>query len=177
MDNGGPDDRLVARRAEMYRLYIGGMPQAQLAERFSVSRGTVSNDLAEHRKTIPPATAEAIRKDHIEQIERIKRTLIELVEMEGAPVTSGKDGLPVMDPVTCAPVRDYSLRVQASRELLKLLEREAKQLGSDAAAKVEHSGQVEVVDSVNAELARLADSIGLQGPVQPEISAAESRTQ
>lgn len=171
-------EEVAARRAEMYRRYIEeGLTQAQLAAEYGLNRTTVWTDLSEARKAIPQPTRESIRADHIEQLERIRKSMLELVEMEGVPVTAGKDGRVVLDPVTCAPVRDYSARIAASRELIKVIERQAKQLGSDAPTQVEHSGTVEVVDSVNAELQKLADQLGLHTAVNPEISAAADLTE
>lgn len=166
-------DKIAARRAEMYERYIAGWTQARLAEHYGLSRMTVHRDLNKHRETIPRATREEIRQNHQDQLERIKDSLAELVEMAGTPVTAGKDGAVVFDPETCAPVRDYSLRIQAQRELRAVIEREAKMFGVDEATKVEHSGQVEVVDSVAAELQRLSDQLGIQMPIPEASSSAE----
>lgn len=173
----GASEHVAARRAEMYELYLGGRTQQDLANQFGISRQTVSADLAAHRASLPLPSVDDIRKNHADLLERMRKSMIELVEKEGAPITAGKDGTVVFDPVTCAPVRDYSLRVQAQRELLKIIEREAKQFGSDAAAKVEVSGEVAVVDSVNAELSKLAEQLGLQTPTVPGISAADGLTE
>lgn len=175
----GKDNATVAaRRAEMYDLYLNhGWTQAQLASFYRLSRATVSNDLAAYRASIPEPSREDMRRQHLDELERIRKSMLDLVEREGAPVTAGKDGVVVVDPETRAVVRDYSLRIQASRELLRVIERQAKQFGTDAPTQVEHSGQVEVVDSVNAELGKLAESLGLQTPVDTASNAAEDVTQ
>jgi hypothetical protein len=163
--------------AELYDLHLNhGWTQTRLAGFYVLDRRTVSRLLAEYRESIPEPSRVEMRKQHLDELERIRLKMMELVEMEGAPVTAGKDGNVVHDPGTKAVVRDYSLRIAATRELLKVIERQAKQFGVDAPTQVEHTGTVEVVDSVNAELAKLAKAIGLNGPVDQEISAAAGIT-
>lgn len=164
------NERLTARRLEAYELYISGWTQAKIAAKFGVDQSTISDDLKLYRASLPQVDRDAIRKDHLEQLQRIRRSMIELTEMAGAPVTAGKDGDVVHDPDTGAVVRDFALRIQASKLALQVIEREAKQLGSDAPAKVEVSGELEVVDSIDAKLARLAEQLGLNDAVAGDLS-------
>jgi hypothetical protein len=167
------EERLAGRRAESYELYLSGHTQAEIARRMGVHQTTTSDDLRVHRQSIPQVDRDAIRKDHLEQLQRIRRSMIELTEMAGAPVTAGKDGFVVKDPDTGAVVRDFALRIQASKLALQVIEREAKQLGSDADTKVVVSGEIEVVDSIDAKLARLAEQLGLNDPVAGDLSSSE----
>ena len=168
------EERLAGRRAESYRLYISGWTQTKIAARFEIDQSTTSEDLRIYRLSLPPADRDAIRKDHLAQLHAIRASMAELVAKEGAPVTAGKDGDIVRDPDTSQVVRDYSLRIAATDRLLKVLEREAKQLGLDEASKVEVSGQLTVVDSIDAKIAALAESLGLNDPALPSTSNADA---
>jgi hypothetical protein len=167
-------ERLAARRLEAYELYISGWTQAKIAKRFEVDQSTISDDLKLYRASIPQVDRDAIRKDHLEQLQRIRHSMNELVEMAGAPVTAGKDGDVVRDPDTGAVVRDFALRIQASKLALAVIEREAKQLGSDADTKIAVSGEVRVVGSVDAELEDLAAQLGLNDDALPSTSNADA---
>lgn len=155
------DDRLQARRAEAWTLYCRGWTQRQLSERYGVTQSAISHDLKTYRESMPPVDREEMRRMHLDGTARIKRALHEIAERTPAPMVAGKDGLPVTDPVTGEYVRDYSARMAAYDRLLKVQEREAKLMGLDAAAKVEHSGEVAVVGSIEQEIARLAAQLGV----------------
>jgi hypothetical protein len=156
--------RLADRRAEAYRLHCQGWTQAKIGLALGVSREVVSVDLRIHRSTIPPEDLARVRQDHIRQLAQLRESMYELSQMDGAPVTSGKDGDVVRDPDTNQVVRDYSLRVAATKETRALIEREAKLLGVDATSKVEVSGEIAVAGSIEQELAKLAASLGLNDP-------------
>jgi len=176
-DSTGADlkvERLVRMRAEMYTLWCQGWTQEKIGERYSMPRSTVADHLRTYRKTIPPADREATRQDHARLLQVLKESMADLVKKDGTPVTAGKDGRVVTDPISGAVVRDYSLRIAAGRELRALIEREAKALGTDAAAKVEHSGTIAVEGTVEAEIARLSAELGLAADSQVAIPAASS---
>lgn len=170
-------ERLNRLRAEMYTLWCQGWTYEKIGEKFSMPRSTVGDHVLAYRKTIPPADREATRQDHARLLQILKESMADLVKKDGAPVTAGKDGDVVRDPSTGAVVRDYSLRIAAGRELRALIEREAKALGTDAAAKVEHTGTIEVQGTVEAEIARLAAELGLATDAQTPIAGASSHAQ
>jgi hypothetical protein len=162
--------RLGERRAEAYRMWITGKTQTFIAAHFGIDQSVVSDDLKRFRDSIPEADRDQARKDQLSRLQGLRDSLYELATKDGAPVTSGKDGLVVLDPATREVVRDYSLRVQATREISKLDEREAKLLGLNAADKVELSGSIAIVGSVEQELQKLADELGLNDPSAPAVS-------
>lgn len=164
---------LAARQAESWDLYVKGWTQAEIGAKFDLDQSVVSRDLAEYRKSIPSQTREQLIEKHQAGLAWATKRLRELHELEAPPITAGKDGDVVIDPETGAIVRDYGLQRQTALDLVRLQEREAKLAGLDAAAKVEHSGEVAIVDSVNAELARLAESLGIQDTVAGASSLAE----
>jgi hypothetical protein len=166
--------RLATRRAEAYRLHCQGWTQEKIAQHQGIDQTTVSTDLAKHRSTIPPEDLAKVRQDHIRQLAMLRESMYELSQMDGAPVTSGKEGLVVYDPTTGAVVRDYSLRIAAVKETRFLIEREAKQLGVDASAKVELSGEVATTGSVEQQLAEMVKALGLGPAGMPIASDSQS---
>lgn len=172
--------QLAERQAESWDLYVKGWTQAEIGEKFGLTQATVSLYLTAYRKSIPSQTREQLIEKHQAGLAWATKRLRELHELEAPPITAGKDGEIVRDPTRIDPttgsatiVRDYSLQRQTALDLVRLQEREAKLAGLDAAAKVEHSGEVAIVDSVNAELARLADQLGIGGPVEVATSNAD----
>lgn len=163
--------RLGERRAEAYRMWITGKTQAFIADHFGIDQTTVSLDLKAYRDSIPAEDRDQMRRDQVQRLQGLRESMYELATKDGTPVTAGKDGYIVNDPITGAVVRDYSLRVQATREISKLDEREAKLLGLNAADKVELSGSVAIVGSVEQELQKLAEELGLNDPPAPTVSS------
>lgn len=153
--------RLTIRRAGEYAKWIQGWTQQRIAEHYGISQTTVSEDLRLHRQSITPQTREEMQADHLKELRWLREQMAELIRKEGAPVTAGKDGDIVKDPETGDVVRDFGLRLSATDRWIKIIEREAKQLGTDAAAKVEHSGEVALVGSIAEETAKLEAALGL----------------
>lgn len=169
------ESRLVGRRAKAYALHVMGWTQRQIGDELGLSQQSVSEDIREHRATLGPADVVKVRQEHLSELAMLRKSMFELATKEGAPVTAGKDGTIVFDPETREVIRDYSLRVNATVQLLKIMEREAKQLGTDAASKVEHSGEIAVVGSIEQEIAALAGQLGIQeGTTEPSPFAADS---
>lgn len=163
--------RLAERRAQAWELYVGGKTQYQIADQFGLDQSTVSDDLRIHADSMTPQSRDTAVKRHEETIAWAVDQLRELAKMEGAPVTAGKDGNVVRDPERIDPVtgrhavvRDYTGRFTAIRELRGYLDREAKLLGLNAADKVEVSGAVTVEGSVDAEIRKLTEQLGIQDP-------------
>lgn len=157
---------------EMWELYVRGFTQQKIADQYGMTQQAVSDRLRVYRVSIPDEELDQKRRQHLDQAAAWAHGLLLLAEKEGAPVTSGKDGLVVVDPETGEIVRDYSLRIQAGREARAWQEREAKLLGLDKPTKVAVSGTVEVVDSVDAEIRRLSEELELG--VAPERTEAET---
>ncbi len=154
-DHQGIAQGLTEREAEIYRLtVVNRLAQSEIAARLNISQPRVSQILADARRKLPPPDLSAIRDEALElQLDVIRRAYL-LAEMNGAPVTAGKDGEIVVDPETGEVVRDYALRTQALALALKADAERRKLLGLDAASKVEHSGAVryEVVGVDPADL-------------------------
>lgn len=139
------------RNAEIIRLYARGRTQTMIADQFGISQQTVSEIVQRHRvKQGPIDKAEEITRQ-ADLLDQMIAEAVELAEMEGAPVTAGKDGLVVVDPERKGPhgermfVRDYSGRIAAIHLIKALMERKSKLLGLDSATKTEVQGEVTYV--------------------------------
>lgn len=137
------------RGAEIYRLrVVNRLTQREIAKRLGISQQRVSVLEAGHRAKLPPVDVEAARKEALERHLTVVRKAAELMEMNGAPVTAGKDGAVVYDPElkdendNPVVVRDYAGRVAAAKLLLEADREIRKLLGADAATKTEISGGV-----------------------------------
>lgn len=134
---GTLDRRLEGRDGQIaYDFAVLGMSQLAIAEKHGISQQRVSQILAENRRQTDSITVADHRAQMLDRITAYRRSLAELAEMEGAPVTAGKDGQVVTDPETEQVVRDYSLRLNATKELRALDERLAKLVGADEPAKL-----------------------------------------
>lgn len=144
--NAGRPQGLSEREAEVYRLtVVNRLTQDKIAERLGISQPRVSQILADARAKLPPVDLAEIRAESMALHADIKRRAYELAEMNGAPVTAGKDGIVVFDPETNEPVRDYAGRVNALKLALLADAELRKLLGADAATKTEVSGSVHYV--------------------------------
>jgi DNA-binding CsgD family transcriptional regulator len=158
---GGKIRRLDGRNGEVARrYYLHGHTQQAIADDLGISQSLVSDILKRARTELDGTTRESVKADITARLGQLRESLAELLEMEGAPVTAGKDGTVVNDPETGAVVRDYGLRVNAARELRALDERLAKLHGADEPAKVKTDvtvhGESERAELLAAEVAAQA---------------------
>lgn len=146
--NEGKPQGLTEREQQVYEwTVVHRLTQFDIARRLDISQPRVSQILADARAKLPPVDLEAVRNEAIEQIVWSQRLAAELAMMEGAPVTAGKDGEIVYDPVEGPGgerrvVRDYSGRIAATKLLLEAQRDMRKLLGADAATKTEISAGV-----------------------------------
>jgi hypothetical protein len=132
MANVSQRARLGERDARIAADYAFGMSQEKLGQKYELSQQRVSEILAAVRAEHDATTREDHRAAIAARIAEHHRMLRELAEMEGAPVTAGKDGDVVTDPESGEVVRDYSGRLNAIRTMLAVDERLAKLIGTDA---------------------------------------------
>lgn len=134
---------LTEREADVYRLtVVNRLTQTEIGKRLGITQPAVSVILKAARAKIPPPDLNAIRQEAAERHLDVIRRAAELMEMEGAPVTAGKDGGVVYDPESGVVVRDYAGRVQAAKLLLEADRELRKLFGVDAATKQEITGGV-----------------------------------
>lgn len=133
---------LTEREHEIYQLtVVNRLTQSAIAARMGISQERVSVILRDARAKLPPVDLDAIRQESLALHRRTQQLALELAEMIGAPVTSGKDGLIVRDE-DGSIVRDYSLRLAALETARKSDVEMRKLHGLDAASKTEISGSV-----------------------------------
>lgn len=137
------------RNAAIWAAYVGGRRQDDIAAEYGISQAQVSNICKAMREAIPQESKAEVAMRELAFLDDLRARAMELIRMEGAPVTAGKDGDVVRDPEHKDPetqewkvVRDYSgrlaamnLAAQTSRDLRKLL-------GLDAPTRTEITGGV-----------------------------------
>jgi hypothetical protein len=165
--------KLAERREAEWELYCGGWTMPQIARHYGLDVSTISDDLRVFRDALPAQTREQMIDRHLTKLADITRRLDAIAALKAPPVTAGTYGEVVRDPETNEVVRDYGGQITALRELRTTLAQEAKLAGLNAADKVEVSGSVAVVGSVDAELQALADQLGMQDPTALPARCAE----
>jgi transcriptional regulator with XRE-family HTH domain len=141
VEQGGA--RHEGRDGRVWQMYaVQRWTQEAIGRELGVSQQRVSAILKEVRESIPPPDIAAMRQESIEMYRDISRRAYELAELEGAPVTAGKDGSVVYDPENGGVVRDYGGRIAALKLAREADEQLRKLLGLDAAQKVESTATV-----------------------------------
>ena len=143
---------LEGRAGQIWQLYaVKRWTQEAIGRELGISQQRVSQELAAVRAAIPPPDIAAMRTASIEMYQDIARRAYELAELEGAPVTAGKDGGVVYDPSIELPdgthpvVRDYGGRLAALKLARDTDAELRKLLGLDAATRVESTSTVRYV--------------------------------
>lgn len=135
--------RLEGRNGRIARaFFVAGKTQREIAEEFDLTQPRVSQIIDEARKEMPVIDRAEMLRANLEVINYVQQVAQELVEKQGAPVTSGKDGEVVYDPESGDVVRNYDLRLAASNLLVRTADTLAKRLGLDAAQKIESMATV-----------------------------------
>src|ERR1051325_4888613 len=138
--NEGAAKGLDDREADIYRLHCYGWTNQAIADKYRLTRGRISQILkAAKEKVILPDLADIRHQAMTRQLDVIRRAL-DLADMNGAPVTAGKDGTIVHDPEDDSVVRDYGGRIAALKLALEADAQLRQLLGADAASKTESSG-------------------------------------
>ena len=142
----------AGRNGRWWRDYCGGMTMEAIAARDGVDKATVSRAVAQVRDSIPEVKREEIRQEIHDLYRRIMDESLRIAEMLPPPVVAGKDGDPVVDPVTGEFVRDYSGRLTAYKTAADMADRARKMFGVDEAQKVQiESGEEETARRLAAE--------------------------
>lgn len=145
--------RLAGRNGSIWRDYCRGTTQEALAEKHGISQARVAEIIQSVRDSVPQENRLEVIREQIDWLRETRRSIMELWDRNGAPVTAGKDGDLVYDPEDGSVVRDHTGRLNAAKVALQFAEREAKLLGLDAAQKVELSGEDEASRKLAAESA------------------------
>jgi hypothetical protein len=123
---GGSDQE---RNEEMWRLYCSGWTQTEIARKYGLSQARISVILAGVRSSLPERKREDLIDRELAFLDGIRKRAIELTQMLPAPVTAGRDGAVVRDPVTDEVVRDFSGHVQGFKLAIESHDRFVRMLG------------------------------------------------
>lgn len=148
-DHAGRRQADLERDELIYRLrVVNRLTQTEIAKRVGLSQQTVSEILARISANLPAPDIAAVRAESYAMLRHVQRGALELAEVQGAPVTAGKDGFVLYDPTvtledgTHPVVRDYSGRNVALRLAIEADKEIRKLMGADAATKVESTATV-----------------------------------
>lgn len=156
---GGPpnvahaDGILNERETRIWQRYrIEGVSQRVIAEEEGISQPRVSQILMKARGLMPRQDLTEVRNRVLAVHQEVIERALSLAEMQGAPVTAGKDGDVVYDPEGGGVVRDYAGNIAAYRLALDAMKQLRAVEGMDAATKTETSATVRyVVEGVDTE--------------------------
>ena len=126
--------RLEGRNGSIYRAWIMGTTQEDLAERHEISHQRVSQIIREVQASIPEEDLAERRKRVLDVLDVVGQEMAAILDTP--PARAYSNGRP-MENEDGTPILDYSTRMAAADRLVKLTERQAKLLGLDAAARVD----------------------------------------
>jgi glucose/arabinose dehydrogenase len=145
-DHEGAPQILDDERDDLiYRLRVVNrwtMSKIAADPRVNLSHQRVQQILERITANLPVPDIAAVRAESMRMLRHVQAEALNLAELQGAPVTAGKDGFTLYDPESGAVVRDYAgrnvalkLAIEADKEIRKLM-------GADAASKVESTATV-----------------------------------
>lgn len=135
------------RDDDIYAKRMSGARLAELAVEYGLSQARICGIVREVSRSLPERDRSELLAISVSHLEDLREKVRELAEMEGAPMTAGTMGIPLIDPETNRVVRDYSLRRSAYGLEHDINKTFAKRLGLDAPAQseVKASVQYEIV--------------------------------
>jgi hypothetical protein len=145
-------DRLAGRNGEAWRLYTAGLTQEAIGKRLGLDQSVVSRTLAAVRAGIPVEEREDWRLRALEALYEVHAATMEIIRADPPPAFHQGD---VLHDEHDQVVRDASTRLAAIGQLLRIQERTARALGTDAPEKVQVASTVHyTVNGVNPESLR-----------------------
>jgi hypothetical protein len=127
--------RLMGRNGRLWREYVRGATQEELAERHSMSQAAVSAAIAAVRDSIPMKEREALIKEEIDLFRMLRSEVLELWDQDAPDLVSNGR---IME-----GIKDHGGRLTALARAESLSARMHKLLGIEAAAKVDLTMQGE----------------------------------
>lgn len=151
-------ERLEGRNGSIWRAYLFGTTQEELAERHGISQERVSQIIKAVRASIPETDVSEARKRHLDVLDVLAKTAAEIMAAPLPPAYS--NGRPIRDDDDNL-VLDAGPRLAAMDRLVKISERVSKVLGLDAPVKADVT--VSEQESQSAEAAAAAAIARLAG--------------
>jgi hypothetical protein len=137
-----PTGMLMSKEAEtaaMWREWVAGKTQYEIAEAHGITQQTLSERLTRFRQNLPETEREMILRRELDLLDEVRRPLIDLIT--GPPPPAYSNGRKMVDD-DGTPVPDWPVIISAVSGVLRTQERMAKFLGLDAPAKMETTGTV-----------------------------------
>lgn len=121
--------RLMGRNGRIWRDYVRGKTQEEIAEKYEITQASVSNAIAQVRDSIPVIEREALIKEEIDLFRHLRDQVLELWDAD-APnlVSNGR----VMD-----GIKDHAGRLAALARAESLSARLHRITGIEATQKVD----------------------------------------
>jgi len=147
--------RVTGRNGEIWRAYVRGTTHEALAKVHNISRQRIGQIIRQVQESIPAETREELVRKEVDLWTTLRQEILEeIYDAAPVPVTAGKDGNYVQDPVTGEYVRDHSGRIAGATMALKISESLRRMLGTDAAQKVDVNVGEEAASQEGAAEAR-----------------------
>lgn len=135
------------RDEEIFAKRMNGASVAALADEYGMSEANVSRIVSELARKLPERDRSALVALTVDNMMNLRGKVMQLSNLNGAPVTAGQHGEVLIDPETGEVVRDFSGVLNAIKTMLAIDAQFAKRLGLDAPSEsvVKGSVQYEIV--------------------------------
>jgi len=129
------EPRLVGRNGEIWRAYLDGATQEKIAQRYGIVQSRVSAIIAEVRASIPAPVIADIMRDEADRVAALYEMTMEIARAHH-PVVSMQRGEVIPG------IEDAGPKLAAINTALRIHERVARALGTDAAQKIDTTANV-----------------------------------
>jgi Mor family transcriptional regulator len=146
-------NRTADRDYDIWYRYTNGQTQDEIARYYDLSQKTISLVLARMRDDIPIEERRARQRRQLADLDQLRQAALQLAEADPIPAYSNGRPIVLADGETIA--EDHTSRVRAMDLVVKLQEREAKALGTDAATKISVEAE-QAGERIKALLRRIA---------------------
>lgn len=127
-------NRTADRDYDIWLAYSDGQTQEDIATRYNLDQSTVSRIITRMRDDIPIEERRARQRRQLADLDHLRQAALQLADADPIPAYSNGKPIILADGQTVA--EDHTSRVRAMDLVVKLQEREAKALGTDAATKI-----------------------------------------
>lgn len=129
------EPRLLGRNGDIWRAYLDGASQERIGERYGICQQQVSRIIAEVRESIPAPVVADIMRDEADRVAALYEMTMEIARAHH-PVVSLQRGEVIPG------IEDAGPKLAAINTALRIHERVAKAIGSDAAQKIDTTAAV-----------------------------------
>ncbi len=127
-------NRTADRDWDIWQRYTNGQTQQEIADYYDLTQKAISLIITRMRDDIPIEERRARQRRQLADLDHLRQAALELADADPIPAYSNGRPIILADGETIA--EDHTSRVRAMDLVVKLQEREAKALGTDAATKI-----------------------------------------